>query len=320
MSIDRIPSRADGTDPETAGIPSRDGPSAPITVSGSFWIELAPVLVAARDFTPAPLTVGRGGITRITAGEVDLATNAETQLLRESIRNPDLRIIMTVSEGFIRIVARRSAGIETLADLKGKRIMGQPHTSATYFLMAILGTVGLSEDDVEVVGVTATKDGKRGYAEMPGALARGEVDAICTWEPEPVTALELLGDDAIVFDDREVYREAFNLHARAQDLADPEKRRSIVEFVRAVAAASEALREHPEQYWPHLAEITGFTLHEIEESWPELAFPVHIVPDLLDVLEREDRWVAKELDRQPRTRAELAQLIDHSVLVDALGA
>ena len=60
-------------------------PLAPIRVSGSYWIELSPVLVAANTFYPAQMPVGQGGIVRITAGETDLATNAETQLLRETV-------------------------------------------------------------------------------------------------------------------------------------------------------------------------------------------------------------------------------------------
>src|SRR5690606_12881021 len=51
---------ADGAAAETA---------APITVSGSYWIELSPVLVAANSFYRERLPVGEGGITRITAGE-----------------------------------------------------------------------------------------------------------------------------------------------------------------------------------------------------------------------------------------------------------
>src|SRR5690606_16169109 len=102
-----------------ARAPAPAAPLAPIKVSGSYWIELSPVLVAANSFYPQVLEVGEGGITRITSGEADLATNAETQLLRESIRNPDLRIIMTVTESFYRLVGRRSAGINSLADLRG---------------------------------------------------------------------------------------------------------------------------------------------------------------------------------------------------------
>jgi sulfonate transport system substrate-binding protein len=295
-------------------------PLAPLRVSGSYWIELSPVIVAADSFYPERLQVGEGGITRITAGETDLATNAETQLLRESLTNPDLRIIMTVTESFYRLVARRSAGIATLADLKGKRAMLPRNTSAHYYLVAMLRTAGLTEEDVEIVNLPPAQGDQTGMDQMSDALARGDVDVISIWEPEPEDALRRLGDDAIVFQDRSVYREVFNLHARAPDLADPSKRRSIVAFVRAVAEASAALNDSPEMYWPHVSSVTSFTTEEISWGWPEMQFPVQIIPDMLDVLEVEEVWVAKERNRVPRSRDELAQFIDRSVVEEALAA
>lgn len=291
---------------------------APISVSGSYWIELSPVVLAAQSFYPERISVEEGGITRITAGEVDLATNAETQLLRESVVNPDLRIIMTVTESFYRLVGRRSAGIETLADLKGKRVIVPRRTSANYFLVAMLETVGLSEDDVELVPLPRAADVKESLDLMSDALLRGEADVIAIWEPEPEDAIRQLGDDAIVFQDRNVYREIFNLHATATALADPEKRRSIVAFVRAVADATAALREDPARYWPQISPVIGYTEAQIADGWPEMEFPVEIVPDMLDVLETEEVWVAKELNREPRSRDELAKLIDRSVVEEAL--
>jgi sulfonate transport system substrate-binding protein len=293
---------------------------APLTVSGSYWIELSPVIVAANSFYPLQLPVGEGGITRITSGEADLATNAETQLLRETIVNPDLRIIMTVTESFYRLVARRSAGIETLADLKGKRVMLPANTSANYYLVAMLRTVGLTDDDVVIVPLPPNQGDQTGMDQMSDALLRGDVDAISIWEPEPEDAIHQLGEDAIVFQDRSVYREVFNLHARAPDLADPAKRRSIVEFVRAVAKATDAVKASPEEYWPHVSDITGFTVEEIAMGWPEMEFPVRIIPDMLDVLVEEEPWVARREGRQPRSREELAVFIDYSVLEEALAA
>ena len=312
------PGATDDGSAAALGAPPAPAPAlAPIRVSGSYWIELSPVLVAANAFYPEQLPVGQGGIVRITAGETDLATNAETQLLRESVDNPDLRIIMTVTESFYRLVARRSAGIQTLADLKGKRVMAPRNTSAHYYLVAMLRTAGVAEEDVEVVPLPPDRDGQTGMDQMSDALARGEVDAISIWEPEPADAIAQLGPDAVMFQDRSVYREAFNLHARATDLADPAKRRSIVEFVRAVARATEALRANPETHWPHVSQITGFSTDEIAAGWPEMEFPVEIVPDMLDVLEVEEVWVAKERNRTPRSRQELAAFIDRSVVEEA---
>ena len=51
-----------------------------------------------------------------------------------------------------------------------------------------------------------------------------------------------------------------------------------------------------------------------------MKFPVKIVPDMLDVLEVEELWIAKLGNRPPRSRAELAQFIDASVVEEALSS
>ncbi len=137
-------------------------PLVPIKVAGARWIELSPVVVAANSFYAQKLTVPSGGVASITRGEADLATNAETQLLRESVNNPDLRIIMTVSESFYRLVGRRSAGINKLADLKGKRVLVPRLTSAQYYLVAMLRSAGLKEEDVTLVSMPAAAGGRAG--------------------------------------------------------------------------------------------------------------------------------------------------------------
>ena len=131
-------------------------------------------------------------------------------------------------------------------------------------------------------------------------------------------AMDLLGSDAVMLQDRSVYREAFNLNARARDLADPAKRRAIVAFVRAVADASEALKKNPAPYLPGISSVIGFSVEQIGRGWPETEFPVHIIPDMLDVLEVEEQWLARTANRAPRSRAELAKFIDRSVVEEAL--
>jgi sulfonate transport system substrate-binding protein len=300
-------------------------PLAPIKVAGARWIELSPVLVAANSLYPQKLEVPSGGVVSITSGAADLATNAETQLLRESIANPDLRIIMTVSESFYRLVARRSSGISKLSDLKGKRVLVPRLTSAHYYLFAMLRSAGLKEEDVTLVTMPPAPRPQEGQPAPPPnrfrmaeALARGDADVMATFEPEPEVAVHLLGDDAIVLQDRKVYREAFNLNARAKDLADPEKRRAIVRFVRAVADASRLLKKDRKPYVEHISSVLGFTPEQIGWGWPETEFPVHIIPDMLDVLEVEEQWLAGVSNRPARSRAELAKFIDRSVVEEAL--
>ena len=49
----------------------------------------------------------------------------------------------------------------------------------------------------------------------------------------------------------------------------------------------------------------------------ELATTFRDIADMLDVLVEEDVWVATENGRKPRSRAELAKLIDDSVWKEA---
>ena len=273
-------------------------------------IELSPLLVAADKIGPGQISVINGGIPAIMSGMVDVATNAETQLLRQSVDDPDLRVIFTVAESFYRIVGRKSAGIRRIADLKGKRITTPRNTSAHYYLVKMLATAHLAETDVTLVNVTPV-------TEMSTALKDGRVDAIAMWEPEAERAIAAVGSDAIVLQDRRVYRELFNLNTSAKVLADPAKRRAVVELLRSLIQSSEQIRKQPRQYWPLIASKLNYTVETVSKSWPDLRFAGGMVPDLLDVMTEEEVWVAKERNRTPRNRAQLASLIDQSLLDEA---
>jgi NitT/TauT family transport system substrate-binding protein len=198
--------------------------------------------------------------------------------------------------------------------------MTPANTSANYYLVAMLRTAGLTEADVTLVPLPPAKGDVTGMDQMSDALLSKNVDVISIWEPESEDAIQQLGDDAIVLQDRSVYREVFNLHTTATALADPEKRRSIVEMVRSIVEATKQLNANPQEHWPHISSVLKYSPEQIAASWPEMEFPAAFVPDLLDVLVEEEAWVAKERDRTPRGRDELAKLIDRSVLEEALAA
>lgn len=297
------------------------GDIAPLAVRGSTaTLEIAPVLLAARDHYPAGAQVRNGGIgnlvgaARVTGlgdeGPADVATHAETQALRYSVTNPELRIILTVTEGRYRIIARRSAGIASVADLKGKRIATLANTSAGFFLARMLAQARLGFADIVPVRISPIEG-------MADALARREVDAVAIWEPHAGNAARGLGDDRIEFPGDGVYRELFNLNTTAANLADPVKRRRIVAFVRAIIDASEAMARDAGPARKLVAATGGFTDEEVAQAWPTLAFTATLPGDLLDTLEVEERWLAAQDGREPRSRAALATLIDPTVLAEA---
>jgi NitT/TauT family transport system substrate-binding protein len=300
---------------------AQDDPG-PIAIHGNKQtFEIAPVLLAADEFYPGEATVKMGGIPNLVGdpivpgfgeeGVADVATHAETQALRYSVRHPDLRIILNVSQGLYRIVARRSAGIAAVADLKGKRIATIPQTSAGYFLQRMLERERLGIADVTAVPMTPLSG-------MTEALRKGEVDAVVIWEPESEKSAQALGSDLVEFAGDGVYRELFNLNTTAGRLADPAERAKIVRFVHGVLMASDAIQTDPARAQALVAAAGGFSAEDVRDSWRHHGFIADIPADLLDVLEQEEQWLAIQDKRPARSRDELARLIDTSVFDEAV--
>jgi NitT/TauT family transport system substrate-binding protein len=273
-------------------------------------LELAPVLLAAQTLYKGMASVSNGGIPNLFQG-ADLATNAETQTLLQSTDHANLRIIFTVCEGWYRIVANRTSAISTLADLRSKKVATIPNTSSAYYLHKMLKSVNLTDSDVTSISMT-------GPASAQTILQAHQADAVTIWEPEIQHAASALGADVIEFQDRAVYRELFNLHTTAEKLSDQTTRRGIVELVKALVIASDQIRKHPETVWPIVSKSTGFDEQLISQVWVNEGFAGTLAPDLLDVLEEEEAWLARSRGRSARSRTELGTLIDDTVLRDAL--
>jgi len=302
-------------------------PAEPLRIYGNLsLLEMAPVLLAADQIYPGKTLLEHGSVMALwgeasdiaslhSTGWADIATNSETQALRGSYGNPDLRFIFTVAECPYRIVARRSAGIARLEDLRGKRVATQLESSGEFFLGAMLRTVGLTVDDVTRVHFMAHTDSP--ISQVPEALKNGRIDAVALWEPQPHRARVAIGADAVEFRDPAVYTEKFNLCTRQANLDDPAMRARIVAFVRALIAAAQQLKAEPEIGWRLVAKAAQLDIETVRGSWPCFSYPGTLATDLLDTFERQEPWIAWIQGRAPRTRKALARLIDDSVWSEA---
>lgn len=292
-------------------------------------LEMAPVLLAAEEIYPGKTVLEHGSVmslwgegsdlaSLVSTGQSDIALNTETQSLRAAVEHPDLRFIFTVAECPYRIVARRSAGIDRLADLRGKRLGTQIHSSAAYFVDAMLRTVGLTEEDVVSVPFMAKTEAP--LTLLPEALRSGKIDAVALWEPQVQRSKLALGTDAIEFCDPAVYTEKFSLCTTQANLDDPALRPRIVAFVRALIAAAQRLKQEPELGCRLVAKTAGLDIETVRNAWPYFNYPGTLATDLLDIFERQDVWIAKVQGRTPRTRGALSKLIDDSVWREALAS
>jgi NitT/TauT family transport system substrate-binding protein len=299
--------RGQGTNPTPPSVPL--AANALFTVAmNTATLEGGPVYVADNGPRGTGFQVINGGVRNLANGGAHAATNAETQFLIAGA--PNVRILFTVAEGLYRIVAKRSAGISTLADLKGKRITLPRETSAHYYVVRMLASVGLSESDVKIVDVPREQ--------MAAGVIDGRADAISMWEPEAQKAVDGLGRDAVVFQDNKVYRELFSLYTTTEVLGDSRRRRELVDFVRALLMAVDEIRTKSAPHFPVIAKTTGHSVDHVARSWEHHAFPVAVPADMLDVMVEEEKWVAQKQNRAPRSRAALAAFFEPGILQEVM--
>jgi sulfonate transport system substrate-binding protein len=154
-------------------------------------INLAPRIgVFDEEFADDEITVeyttfqsGAAIVEALTAGELDIAISGDQPALTGIGNNPDLEIIAVSSrteEGNAILVAPGS-DIQSVSDLKGKKVAVYIGTAWYRMLLIMLEENGLTANDVEII------------SELPAdgltSLQAGEVDAVVCGEPTISTAV-----------------------------------------------------------------------------------------------------------------------------------
>lgn len=73
------------------------------------------------------------------------------------------------------LVVRNGSGIESLNDLKGKKLAAAPVSTDHYQLLALIKSLGLTEKDVQVFAIP--------QPEIVASYNRGDIDGGFVWDP-----------------------------------------------------------------------------------------------------------------------------------------
>ncbi len=121
-------------------------------------------------------------IERLVKGEADLAL-VMAPVLATDPRREGIRALMSLYDDIWQVVVRRSASIESLGDLKGKRVyIGADRSGNKWGATRILQTVSISESDyLRVTGPS--------YQDAATKLQAGEADAAFFVAATPVKAV-----------------------------------------------------------------------------------------------------------------------------------
>lgn len=175
----------------------------------------------------------------VAAGRGDIAVDYQPDLMLQISEGlPLVRFGTLVATPLNALIALEDGPIETLADLKGKRIGYSVASIQQAYLDAMLASVGLASDDVTLVNVNFN---------LVTALMAGQVDAVIDgYRNFELTQLEAEGRPGIIFYPEEhgvpLYDELIYVaHRDRRD--DP----MLAKFLKAVEEATVFVTNHPDE-------------------------------------------------------------------------
>lgn len=239
-----------------------------------------------------PYSTGVETLQALANGEVDIAGTAEFSFIARVFGKEKLSIYAIVDRFQNNyLVGRKDQGIETVADLRGKRI-GLPRGSIVeFYLGRFLQMNGLSLRDVTLVGIAPTASQE--------ALETGAVDGVVVWNPFAYQMRQRMADKATFLPlqgNQPSYAVAV---ARNDWLA--EHKGVINRSLEATAQAEQYLIAHPQEAKSILQKRMNVDGAFVEAVWPENQFSLSLHQSLIVALEDEARWmIANQLTNEKR--------------------
>ncbi|MFC4273928.1 ABC transporter substrate-binding protein [Achromobacter aloeverae] len=177
------------------------------------------------------------------AGALDIAYVGDTPPIQARAAGTLLPIVATISRQLstYRLVSRPGLVIDTLAQLKGKRISYIEGSGRQVFLIEALSRAGLTLKDIEPVALR--------IADLPDAIRSSAIDVAVLNEPYVTRLAKQVGATPVRDPvERQLLPGVSYIYARPEVLADPRRSAAIRAFVGALVRAGKWSNAHQEQW------------------------------------------------------------------------
>ncbi|OBB86687.1 ABC transporter substrate-binding protein [Mycobacterium colombiense] len=198
---------------------------------------------------------------------LDLGSTGGSPALLARANGTPIKIVDVYARGeWTALVVAKNSPINSVADLKGKKVAVTKGTDPYFFLLQSLSTAGLSASDIEIVNLQ--------HADGKTALERGDVDAWSGLDPFMAETIQQSGS-------RIIYRNPeFNsggvLNAREDFItAHPD---SVQLVVNTYEEARKWAKTHPAELAALLASQAKVTLSVAQEELQRTALDIDPVP------------------------------------------
>jgi ABC-type nitrate/sulfonate/bicarbonate transport system substrate-binding protein len=259
-------------------------------------------------FKPAK---GPDMVNALMSGSADFGTLANTPIAFQALQGDTFVIFATImtTNKDIKVLGHKKFGINSGADLKGKKVGYVGGTIGEIFLDRYLGKYNLSKEDISLISA--------GPAQLRDYFLTDELDAIILWEP---AVQDIMRDESL--DKNEIFIEVDTTlyTTRMHLVATPEKlkkyRKEATKLIEALICGENRMYENPEEARLKIEEWLGREKNNLINVFDKNSFKLTLnVPVLLNELEEETLWAQDAVfDGKGSIPDNYMQFIDYSIL------
>lgn len=263
------PSESSAAHPEwsqytfTIGDNGGDGSEELAKLTGAFDGAPYKIKFARFDYGP-PL------VQAAASGDIDLGSVGTVPPITGAAKEYGFKIVATQrgadpTKAAENILVPKDSPVQSLADLKGKRIAVPQGSSAHGLALLALKSVGLTPKDVQLVYLAP--------AAGASAFNSGQVDAWSIWDPQSSVAV---GQGARIIAKGVPPIDQSNNYYVATDksLKDPVRRAALADVLTRVARIFNWAQQHPDEYAKAVAKETGVPLKDARASVDAFPFTI----------------------------------------------
>jgi NitT/TauT family transport system substrate-binding protein len=230
----------------------------PIRIAISAWAGVEPAELAAQlgyfEKHGVAVEIVRfsaysDSIDALVDGKVDAGMHTLDDAIRYNSAGKDVRVVLLTDYSFggDGLVAR--PGIESLADLRGKKVGAEIGTVGHLSLLKILEISGLTTNDISIVSIPAW--------EIQQAMFDGKIDAGVTWEPYLTSTADEMGGKVLITS-RE-YPEIIVTTMTFDAAVAADRPEDVQKIVAAYFDAVEYIKQNPQDAYLRMGQAEGIS-------------------------------------------------------------
>lgn len=235
------------------------------------------------------LDAGRYCLDALVSKSVDFATIVEVNIAYYGYTgDKSVEIIASlVNATASGIVARKSSGIHSPEDLKGKKLALSPGTTSDIYANWFLEKHGMTASDVNLVKIQPQA--------VVGAVTSGSVDAASTWDPHIYNIKKILGDDILDFRAPEVYTGYLNLAIRKD--WGKENAATVESFLKALKKAEKFVQENTAEAQEIISRVINLDKDIVEGTWKYHNMDLKLnKEEMLNAITKIGAWAHTSMD------------------------